>query len=139
MRRWTIATPLFLSGVVFLGIGVWFLTSPGALGIIGINAVSPAGRGDLRAVYGGLQIAIAVMLLACAYREAWLKTGLAISTTCFSGLLLGRLFGMALEPTTDALPWILGAAEAVGAILCAGALAYATVRGRKTEADPTKD
>ena len=130
MRRWTVATPLFLSGLVFLGVGVWFITSPGALGIIGINAATAAGRGDIRAVYGGLQIAIAVMLLACAYREAWLTTGLTIGTMCFSGLLLGRLYGFALEPTTDTLPWILGAAEAAGVALNGGALAYARVTGK---------
>lgn len=139
MRRWTIATPIVLSGVVFLGIGIWFVTSPGALGIIGINAVSAAGRGDLRAVYGGLQIAIGLFLLTTAYRHQWHGIGLAVGTAAFAGLAGGRTIGFALESTTDALPWMLYAAEILGLALCAGAWAYWwAIKRRKPKAEATK-
>lgn len=51
------------------------------------------GRTELRAFYGGMEIGLAVFLLACASKPAWRGVGaLALALLC-GGTAAGRIYG----------------------------------------------
>ena len=67
---------LGLFGAMWLGYGVWCFTDPGYLReAAGIAFISTTGNVDLRATYGGLQMAIGLLLLGGALRAVATRTG----------------------------------------------------------------
>ncbi len=109
-------TVLGLFGFVFVGVGIYFLCYPTAgADVVGIRLDTPMGRADLRAVYGGLDLAIGLLLLRSAYRSDVLS-GLRVQTYAFGGLLLGRALGQALDNPSDTLVARLFAIELCGLV-----------------------
>lgn len=81
----------------FGGFGIWLLLVPGALKAVDIPGESPNARTEIRAMYGGLEIGIAIFLLCCFFEPEWIQAGLLFQLFALSGLALGRLIGIALE------------------------------------------
>ena len=93
---------LLLQGVTFFGLGVWFLIEPTTLAsAIGLAPESPAGLAKLRAVYGGLEIALGVFLLVTGFQANWSKTGLWLLLSCYGGITAGRIVGILLDQPDD--------------------------------------
>ena len=95
---------LFVSALAFLGIGVPFLVAPIEMtGFVGVSLAGATADNDVRAVYGGLQIACGLILLVCASRAAWLRLGRAAAGSNTSLALLtskrqaGTFSDLALE------------------------------------------
>lgn len=118
LARWLLRA----SGAAFVAIGLAFLLVPGAMAtIVGLSLDGATADNDVRAVYGGLQIACGVLLWATSWRDAWLRPGLYAQILLFGGLAAGRFVSWAVAGLPDHLGLALHAAEGVAiiaAIVC---------------------
>jgi len=109
---------LLLGAVVFAAIGVGFLLVPVQwASIVDISLPTPMARTDLRATYGGFDVAIGVFLGLCARRTEWIRPGLVALGLAAAGFGGGRLLGIVVEGTAS--PLMLGflAIEVTTAVL----------------------
>lgn len=108
------ALVLALAGLGFLGFGLWFLVDPFApLAAIGISASGLAAATEFRAFYGGLEVGLAVLLLAAASCRDWHRAGLWLVLAANAGIAAGRLLGIAIDGVwvpffAYALVWEIG-------------------------------
>ena len=113
--RWVLG----VAAAIFIALGVAFMFAPSMMiDSIGLKAESKVAMADVRAVYGGLDLAIGILLVFCFFRKHW-ANGLAISVLACACLFSGRLVGIFLEPAQDALTFLLFASEVLGAVLSA--------------------
>lgn len=88
-------TFLLLNAAAFGFFGVKWLMNPmamaGPLGIILSNADAIT---DAQAIYGGLELGVAVFLVCCAFRQPLRFAGLLAATLVLTGLGLSRLVGI---------------------------------------------
>jgi len=129
---------LAASAVPFAAIGLAFLLAPLEMSArVGIALVNATADNDARAVYGGLQLACAA-LLVCAARgsEAQVRGGLVAQLALYGGLAGARVVSLALAGAPSSLGFALHASEL--AALAAGALAWRGLaqRGALTLAAP---
>ncbi len=112
---------LLLVGLVFFGLGLWFLIKPEAVGeFAGLRAESADARTEIRAFFGGLEIGIGAFLCGCALRRRHLDTGLW-ATAWFLGCTgLARLAGILMHGRDD---WDMPAFAAAEILAAAAALA----------------
>jgi hypothetical protein len=76
----------------WLGIGAWLLYDPGALeAYAGVVALTPTGVTELRAMYGGMELAIGCATLLALLRPHWR------CHVILGGIAAGRLVGVALD------------------------------------------
>ena len=117
---------LALLGVMWAGYGAWCFADPGMLrDIAGIVASRTTGSVDLRATYGGLQMAVGVLLVAGALRAAMTRQVLLTYGVLCAGIGLARLLGALLESewsgyTVWAICFELGSALAALVLLSRG-------------------
>jgi hypothetical protein len=78
-------------GVAWLGYGIFCFVSPGQLATIaGITTQEAWGVTELRAMYGGVQIAIGASALWGAIRPAWSRWALQVQLVVYLGLVPAR-------------------------------------------------
>lgn len=117
----TIALIIGIAG--FGGFGVWLLGSPRAMNAVDIPAESANARVELRAMYGGLEIGVAIFLILCVGNPDRVEVGLLFQLFALGGLAIGRLIAIALEKgQVKALMWFLFAVEAAATVFTAAAL-----------------
>lgn len=116
-----------MTALIYAGIGTWTLLDPfGALDRVGVAAVDSRGEVELRAMYGGLELGMALFLLWCLASPERVRAGLMASTLTVGGLGLVRAIGwIGLQPD-GWLSVALMVAECTGAAL--GALALWSTR-----------
>lgn len=113
MERFTTLV-IALAGAGFLAFGLWLtLDTAAALAAVDIAAGSAAGLIELRAFYGGLELGLGALLLACAMRPDWRAPGLWAVLLCNAGIAGVRLAGIAASGVFTpffgwALAWELG-------------------------------
>ena len=89
---------LGLSALVWLPYGLFCLLQPGFLeGAAGVSGLDATGSTELRAMYGGLQAALGVLAGAAFLRPALRGSAVLTLALLSTGLLLGRLVGVALD------------------------------------------
>ena len=114
---------LRLATLAFAGIGAAFLVAPETLARhVDVTLAGRTADNDVRAVYGGLQLACGAVLFGASMRPAWLRAGLVAQVLLFSGLALGRFVSLAVVGPPDTLGLALHAAELAGIAAGAGAL-----------------
>jgi uncharacterized membrane protein len=105
---------LVLCAAILAVIGFMFLFFPAhfasAVHIELRNAMAVA---DLRAVYGGMDLGLAVFFVVCALRR-WIQPGLLASALVFGGLAYGRAFGFLVGGGFEGINRVLFACEAAG-------------------------
>jgi len=123
------AVVLWICALVFLGTAIVFTVMPQEMfAPVGLAVPGGAPLTELRAVYGGLELAIAVFLLFCARRGGVaLELGLLLSFLGFSGLAAYRGIGMGIDGPQVPLMSVLLVLEAAGATF---ALSGLLVRAR---------
>jgi hypothetical protein len=84
--------------VFFVGMGLLALASPEAITRpFGIPALTPAGRNEVRAVYGGFGLAVAAMLMLALYTPA-LRAGILLAVAAsLAGMAGGRVVAALVE------------------------------------------
>ncbi len=86
---------LWLSGLSLVAFGVMFLAAPLAtMAMAGIVLEGAVAATELRAFYGGLELALGLVVVACALDRARWRDGLALTFAIFAGIGLSRLAGM---------------------------------------------
>jgi len=109
---------LLLGAVGFAAIGVGFLIVPVQwASLVDISLPTAMARTDLRATYGGFDLAVGVFLGLCARRTEWIRPGLVALGLAAAGFGGGRLLGIVVEGTAS--PLMLGflAIEVTTAVL----------------------
>ncbi|MCB9707087.1 MAG: DUF4345 domain-containing protein [Myxococcales bacterium] len=117
---------LAVAGLSFAGLGVAFLIWPTEMvANVDIHATSALARNDIRAVYGGLEVALGVTLLGA--REP-VAQGLAIRLLAllFCGLVLSRVLSIVVDGAPADPGALLLALELSG--LAATAVAFRKLR-----------
>ncbi|MBK1783307.1 DUF4345 family protein [Prauserella cavernicola] len=105
-------------GVFFLGMGVYALAAPAALARpFGLAATAPESRSEVRAVYGGFGVAIAVLLALAAAGVEGLRPGAVLAVAAaLAGMALGRVLSRVVDAPTAFYPiWFYFLVEAVAA------------------------
>jgi uncharacterized protein DUF4345 len=105
-------------GTFFLGMGVYALAAPASLvRPFRIHIDSAEGRSEVRAVYGGFGIAIAVLLFAVSARDDDVRTGVVVAVgAALAGMALGRVISRLADRPTAFYPiWFYFLVESVGA------------------------
>lgn len=98
---------LWINSAVYLGFGLTFLASPTSVaGELGIELTNTTALADLRAIYGGLPIGVALTMLAGLWRNAWLPATVALTGLCSLEASLARLFSWVVSGAPSTL--ILG-------------------------------
>ncbi|WP_269618537.1 DUF4345 family protein [Zhongshania sp. BJYM1] len=84
--------------LMWLGIGGWLIVDPAALeASAGVAALSPTGETELRAMYGGLELAIGGAALLALLRPRWRCHVLFLNGVVAGGIAGGRLVGVVLS------------------------------------------
>ena len=122
---------LLLEAFVFIWIGLFFVVAPGTmLGYVEVEARTAVARTDIRAVYGGLDLGIGVLLLVGATQPAFLVYGLWTGSVVFGSLVVTRLLGLILDGSQAAITYYLLAFEIVGFLASGLALMLVSQRRR---------
>ncbi len=111
---------LWLGGLSFLGFGIAFLVAPVAtLAAAGVDASGAAAATELRAFYGGLELALGALLIVADLRPVHRRSGLVLCLASYGGIGLARLLGIVLAGSATPFLWIALATEALLALLAA--------------------
>lgn len=117
-RQMTVSrVALALCAAIFAAIGFMFLFFPVYFAsAVHIELRHAAGVTDLRAVYGGMDLGLAVFFFLCALR-GWIQPGLLASALAFGGLAFGRAFGFLVNGGFEGINRVLFACEAAGLVI----------------------
>lgn len=115
-----------LVAIFFVGMGILALASPERITVtFGTPTLTPAGRNEVRAVYGGFGLAMAAMIFAAA-REPVLARGIHLTVAAaLGGMAAGRVVSATVERPRSFYPsWLYCALEAAMALIL-----FAAARG----------
>ena len=86
--------------VFFAGMGAAALVRPAVIWApFGVAPTTPAARNEVRAVYGGFGIALAILLVVADNASAGFRDGALVATAvALAGMAGGRIVGFAVEP-----------------------------------------
>jgi hypothetical protein len=109
---------LLFAALVFVGIGLGFLIVPVQwAAIVEIPLPTAMARTDLRATYGGFDLAVGVFLGLCALRAEWIRPGLVALGLAAAGFAGGRLLGILVEGAASPLMVGFLVIEVTGSVL----------------------
>jgi hypothetical protein len=107
---------LWVSAATFATFGMLFFVNPaGWAASVDVSATTSTARTEIRAMYGGLEIGIAALLVWCALDPRLVRIGLLAVTCMFGGLAAGRAASLLLETGARSIMYSLVAIEAVAA------------------------
>lgn len=110
---------LWAWALIFGVIGLMFLFAPVRWArLVEISLPTPMSRTDLRATYGGFDLAMGVFLAISAQRPEWHGPGLLAAGLALFGFALGRLAGFLVERRADRLMVLFFVVEVIGGALC---------------------
>ena len=97
---------LWLCGLGFVGFGLLFLVDPlGTLARIGISLEGALAAAEIRAFYGGFELAVGLLILAADRAARHRPYGLLLAAGTYGGVGLARALGMALGPVATPFLW----------------------------------
>lgn len=102
MSRW-LRTFLAASATSWFGLGLWGFIAPESLiSVVGVAVESRSGVVELRAMYGGLPMAVGALAAAGLFRPSLRRSALLTLAYLSAGLFMARLVGaaMVLEVTS---------------------------------------
>ena len=111
---------LILAGAGFLVFGVAMSVAPQAtMASVGWQIPDGVPTTEVRAFYGGLELALGALLLAAAAQPTYRRAGLALGAVTYGAVGLTRAFGLLIDGTGGS--FLLGAlaTEITLALLCA--------------------
>ncbi|HEX6560298.1 MAG TPA: DUF4345 family protein [Longimicrobiales bacterium] len=88
---------LALGAFAFAGFGIALLIAPDKLSAVDVMAETPNARAEVRAMYGGGEIGMAIFLLCCVAIREWQFMGLLFQFLVVGGIALGRILAIVLE------------------------------------------
>ncbi|MDZ4812652.1 MAG: DUF4345 family protein [Pseudomonadota bacterium] len=89
---------LLLSGLSLLAFGVAIAYAPlRVMAMADVVATGAAAAVELRAFYGGLELALGALILICAWRPERRRDGLWLSVFIYAGVGITRAVGMLID------------------------------------------
>jgi uncharacterized protein DUF4345 len=88
---------LWAGGVLLLFGLLYVVATQRMLALAELEQLTPTALADLRVMYGALEIAPGVVILASLWRRAWLEPALALATIMFACIAAVRAFGIAQD------------------------------------------
>ncbi len=120
---------LLLSGLSLLGFGLAITYAPlEMLAMAAVEAEGAAAAVELRAFYGGLEIALGALVLICAWHPTRRRDGLWLSLFIFAGIGLTRAAGMLWNDVSTSFLQLALGVELGTAALAAVALYFSKGR-----------
>jgi hypothetical protein len=114
---------LWLGGIGFLGFGLAFLVAPlQTLSSTGITVTGDIAAAEFRAFYGGLEVALGLLLIGADLRADARRHGLLLACAAYGGIGAARALGMALGSVATPFLWFALGTELLLATLAAVAL-----------------
>lgn len=115
---------IYLVAAFFAGMGLVALLQPErVLAFFGTSRLTRDGRNEVRAVYGGFGLAVAVLLLGTLSFLATLRDGILVSiAAALLGMAAGRLISIAIDGNPGRYPWLFFMVELVLAAMLLRAL-----------------
>ena len=122
---------LWVLAVSFVFVGVGFIATPTTFTEMaaGVAPDRASALTEIRAVSGGVALALGVFFGVCAGRADWVTPGLLLGALVGGCLAASRLIGFVVDGGVTATQTSLAAAEVVVVVLCVLAL----LRGRSVE------
>jgi hypothetical protein len=118
---------LWVAGLGFAAFGLAFLIHPlETFALTGLTLNGPIAVAELMAFYGGLELALGALLVACASTPHRLRDGLLLTAVLYGAIAAARAAGMALTGADNAF---LRAALAMESALAL--LAFWRLRARR--------
>jgi hypothetical protein len=122
MRGFQIAV-LWLGGLGFLAFGAAFLLAPlPTFALAGLVLSGPVAATELMAFYGGMELAIGGLILACGLFPSRRRDGLLLMAVVYAGIGLARGAGMLTTGAATSFLWTALALELGLALLALIAL-----------------
>lgn len=118
-----------ITAAVFVLYGVGFLFAPDVLSVavMGTAPATPSSLIDMRATYGGMSLAVGVLLFVLAARPESVDRGLMGVALLLSGMAGGRAYGMVVAGSADGMMSIYLGFEVTVTLIAL----YALVRHRR--------
>ncbi len=109
---------LAVTGFVFLIVGLRALLQPvvAVAEPYSLAAETVDAKHYLRSGAGGVTLACAAVLLAGAFISDLTFTATVLAVTILGGLVLGRLFSVAVDGSPGPTPWVSGGVELLGLV-----------------------
>ncbi len=115
---WLAQLFLMLAALLFAGFGLASLFQPERIaGMVGIQPSTTAGRSEIRAVYGGLELGLGAFLVYCALDAQRLELGLLLVVLTYGAAAVGRMIGIALDRPVEGVTRRILVAEVAFAIV----------------------
>ena len=103
---------LWLGGLGFIAFGAAFLIAPlQTMAMAGIPLQGDVAATELRAFYGGLELALGLLLLRSAINPLRWSEGLLLSLVAYGGIGGARLLGIAVAGSATPFLWFAAATE----------------------------
>lgn len=114
---------LSFSALAFGLVGLCFLVSPTSMmSQIDISLDTATADSDIRAIYGGLELGLAVFFVMGLSRRSWTRPALVASLLVFSGMSGARVLSFLIAGFPDTTAYLLLAVEVLGVLLSGVAL-----------------
>lgn len=129
MKLWFARVVLLLGSLGFLVFGALLLIQPiSTMASIGFAVPAGIPATEIRAFYGGAELALGLLIGLCALSDARLRDGLLLNGTVYGMVGLSRLYGMAVDGSrSDFLSFALATELGMAAL---SALAWSALRPR---------
>lgn len=116
MKKWFPNVMIGLDILVFLGFGIAFLVAPAELlAAMDITLGSASSYVEIRAMYGGVELGIALFLLGTVRGWVTKRQALALGGLALGGLGGVRCLGVLMMPDFDAMQAQFTVVELIGA------------------------
>ncbi len=93
---------LLITGILFAGYGLWCLFNPEYVSTtLELPGVTAQALTEIRAMYGGVQLSLGVLLILAAFISGWRHAFLWILLVLIGALAITRTFGAWLDHTFD--------------------------------------
>ena len=94
--------------IFFAGMGAYALAWPArVLALFGTTGLTPEGRNEVRAVYGGFGLAVAGLLCAALRGANWAPGAFLALAVALFGMAAGRLVSLAVDRSIGRFPLLL--------------------------------
>lgn len=104
-----------LTAAVFAVYGIAFIVAPTQLAVL-VTEASPttaAALTDMRATYGGMSLAVGVLLFMLSAKPQTVRLGLSAVLLLMLGMAGGRMVGIAIDGSTTQMMWMYLALELI--------------------------
>ena len=120
---------LWVLAVLFVFVGVAFIAAPGTFTEMaaGVAPDRPSALTDLRAVSGGVALALGVFFALCAGRSDWVAPGLVLGALVGGCLAVSRLIGFVADGGVTGTQVSFAIIEVITVAFCLFALRWRSV------------